>query len=69
MKLRDVVYQIKAVKLHIVDQLSGEAVTIDPLEPASLRTLQRFLHRTVELLEPVGNDVKITVSEKIVKGG
>lgn len=61
MTLRETVYKIQAVKIHIHDQLSGEVVTIDPLAPASMRTLQRFLHLQVVEMEPVGQDIKITV--------
>lgn len=61
MTVREIVYKIRADKLHIHDQLSGEVITIDPLEPASMRTLQRFLHCQVVKLEPAGQDMKIIV--------
>lgn len=61
MTLREIVYKIQAEKIHIHDQLSGEVVTIDPLEPASMRTLQRFLHCQVVEREPAGQDMKIIV--------
>ena len=61
MTVREIVYKIHAEKLHIHDQLSGETVTIDTLEPASMRALQRFLHCQVVKLEPAGQDMKIVV--------
>lgn len=61
MTVREIIYKVHAEKIHIHDQLSGEAVTIDPLEPASMRTLQRFLHLQVVKMGPVGQDMKIIV--------
>jgi hypothetical protein len=68
MTVREIIYKVHAEKIHIHDQLSGEDVTIDPLEPASMRTLQRFLHLQVVKLEPAGQDVKMVVTLK-VRGG
>lgn len=61
MTLREIVYKLKADKIHIHDQLSGENVTIDSTEPGSLRTLQRFLHCQVVNVEPQGQDIKVVV--------
>lgn len=61
MVLREVVYKIHADKLHIVDMLSNETVVVDPLEPDSLRTVQRFLHCEVVRIVPLGKDVQVTV--------
>lgn len=68
MTVREILYKVHAEKIHIHDQLSGEVVTIDPLEPASMRTLQRFLHLQVVKLEPAGQDVKMVAALK-VRGG
>lgn len=68
MTVREIIYKVHAEKIHIHDQLRGEVVTIDPLEPASMRTLQRFLHLQVVKLEPAGQDVKMVVALK-VRGG
>lgn len=61
MTLREIVYKIKAEKLHIHDLVSCEAVTIDPLTPDAMRTLERFLHCEVVKLEAAGQDVRILV--------
>lgn len=61
MTLREIIHKIHAYKLHIKDQLTGEAVTVDGTEPDSLQTVQRFLHCEVVEIEPAGHDVKITV--------
>lgn len=61
MTVREIIYKVHAEKIHIHDQLSGEVATIDPLEPASMRTLQRFLHCQVAKMGPVGQDMKIIV--------
>ena len=62
MTLREIVHEIHAYKLHIIDQLTGEAVTVDSTEPDSLQTVQRFLHCEVVKIEPAGHDVKVTVA-------
>lgn len=61
MTLREVVFKIRAEKLHIIDKLSNEAVAVNCTEPDSLRTLQRFLHCEVVRIVPDGQDVKIIV--------
>lgn len=61
MTLREIVYKIHADKLHIVDLLSGGTVTIDPLRPTSMSTIERFLHCEVVRLEAAGQDVRILV--------
>lgn len=61
MTLRETINKIHADKLHITDQLTGEAVTVDSTEPGSLQTVQRFLHCEVVKIEPAGPDVNITV--------
>ena len=61
MTLREIIHKIHADKLHITDQLTGEAVTVDSTEPGSLQTVQRFLHCEVVEIEPAGPDVNITV--------
>ena len=61
MRLREVLHSVKALKIHLIDQLSGEVQTIDSTEPGSLRTVQRFLHCEIVSVEPEGQDVKIVV--------
>jgi len=68
MRLNAIIHKVHAEKIHILDKLSGEQVIIDPLEPSSMRTIQRFLHLDVESIEPAGQDVKIILTIK-VKGG
>ena len=61
MTLREIVYKIKADKLHIQDYLTGETVTVDYIKPDSLRVVQRFLHCEIMSVEPKGDDVKVVV--------
>lgn len=61
MTLREIIYKIHADKLHIHDLLSGGAVTIDPLKPTSMSTVERFLHCEVVRVEAAGQDVRILV--------